>query len=320
MNNPTVMKKTVTTVLIAFVIAFGALVVPTSVHAVGVNMRTFNILLPNGVKLNVIDNGNHVAQFVVHHDSVEFTMPDLSSVTLQSADGYFLKNDLDAFVACRQDYSETTLTVHRPGEVRIVTVTPTNPRCSLQAGGVANWILGNAGFGGGGGAVGGGNSTPDSGSGGVSGASISLGVSVPTPSGALALVVPPATTTHATTTLPIYVRVSPKFRRQLALGAMGEDVKRLQTILNADPDTRIATTGPGSIGHETSQFLYRTYLELARYQQKWGLATLGVLDATTRTHIPTIFVQATSSIVRVPPRSYGPTVPIINPIILRIWR
>jgi peptidoglycan hydrolase-like protein with peptidoglycan-binding domain len=42
--------------------------------------------------------------------------------------------------------------------------------------------------------------------------------------------------------------------RTLRQGSIGNDVKELQILLNKDPETRIAVSGAGSIGHETNSF------------------------------------------------------------------
>lgn len=55
------------------------------------------------------------------------------------------------------------------------------------------------------------------------------------------------------------------FARSLKVGSVGEDVKELQKILNAEGFT-IAVSGPGSIGKESTYFGPATQAALAKYQ------------------------------------------------------
>lgn len=63
--------------------------------------------------------------------------------------------------------------------------------------------------------------------------------------------------------------------RNLALGATGEDVRTLQIILNADPDTQIAVSGAGSPGSETVRLGPLTVQAVQKFQMKYGIATKG---------------------------------------------
>lgn len=57
------------------------------------------------------------------------------------------------------------------------------------------------------------------------------------------------------------------FTRNLRQGDTGEDVLRLQVMLNANPITRIANAGPGSPGQETTYFGALTADAVARFQE-----------------------------------------------------
>ena len=93
----------------------------------------------------------------------------------------------------------------------------------------------------------------------------------------------------------VAVSVSPVFTRGLDVGSQGEDVKRLQQVLNSDLDTRIANTGTGSPGNETTTFGALTRAAVARFQMKHGLVTsptdtgYGFVGPKTRTKLQEVF-------------------------------
>lgn len=75
--------------------------------------------------------------------------------------------------------------------------------------------------------------------------------------------------------------------RALKLGSVGEDVRTLQMILNADIATRIAASGPGSAGKETTRFGALTRLAVQKFQQTYGIAgkghpAFGIVGPATR--------------------------------------
>ena len=73
------------------------------------------------------------------------------------------------------------------------------------------------------------------------------------------------------------------FNRSLSLGDYGEDVLELQKVLNKDPDTRIAISGPGSLGQETQYFGSLTRGAVIKYQNKYSdevLAPVGLTYGT----------------------------------------
>lgn len=65
------------------------------------------------------------------------------------------------------------------------------------------------------------------------------------------------------------------FTRALSLGSVGADVKTLQLILNSDAATRIAASGPGAPGQETTRFGTLTVRALQKFQEKHGISAAG---------------------------------------------
>jgi parallel beta-helix repeat protein len=78
-----------------------------------------------------------------------------------------------------------------------------------------------------------------------------------------------------------------RFERDLSVKGRGgyynhPDVRYLQIILNADPDTRIATSGEGSLGNETTYFGDLTENAVKKFQKKYGLPETGYVGELTR--------------------------------------
>ena len=72
--------------------------------------------------------------------------------------------------------------------------------------------------------------------------------------------------------------------RSLNMGATGADVMTLQKFLNADAETRVAVSGAGSAGNETSYYGPATGAAVAKFQTKYRsdiLTPLGLVNATT---------------------------------------
>src|SRR3989344_1931001 len=82
------------------------------------------------------------------------------------------------------------------------------------------------------------------------------------------------------TPAPVAAAVSPVFNGTLSKGTENADVKRLQTLLNSDPDTRVSSSGIGSSGNETNFFGAATENAVKKFQAKYGIVSSGT-PATT---------------------------------------
>ncbi len=70
------------------------------------------------------------------------------------------------------------------------------------------------------------------------------------------------------------------FTKNLAPGVTSSDVKRLQQLLNSDPETQIAGSGVGSPGHESNYYGALTVLAVQKFQVKHGLISEGTPSTT----------------------------------------
>jgi hypothetical protein len=90
------------------------------------------------------------------------------------------------------------------------------------------------------------------------------------------------------------------FRKDLQEGTKSEDVKYLQVILNADPETKVAESGAGSPGKEITSFGPATRRALMNFQRKYAdeilepaglILSTGIVDIYTRDKLNTILEE-----------------------------
>lgn len=96
----------------------------------------------------------------------------------------------------------------------------------------------------------------------------------------------------------------PLFTINLSLGSSGAQVIVLQQLLNRDPDTRVASVGPGSPGYETAYFGSLTQAAVIRFQNKYASEVLvpvglsqssGYVGLYTRTKLNALSALATNT-------------------------
>jgi|SRR5665213_397744 len=105
---------------------------------------------------------------------------------------------------------------------------------------------------------------------------------------------PSASTSPSPTQNTTPVSSSASLTRNLDVGFTGADVKTLQQILNSDPATQIAASGPGAPGNETTMFGSLTKLAVEKFQLKYGITTAsnaayGYVGPATRAKLNAIF-------------------------------
>ena len=91
-----------------------------------------------------------------------------------------------------------------------------------------------------------------------------------------------ATTTASTSTTPTAPGASHvSITHNHHLGDHSDDIRTLQKFLNTH-GFRVASTGPGSPGNETTKFGALTYQALVKFQKAHGLPATGFLGPLTR--------------------------------------
>jgi len=95
----------------------------------------------------------------------------------------------------------------------------------------------------------------------------------------------------------ITTNVSSVFTKGLSRGESNSDIKRLQQLLNSDPDTVVASTGVGSVGNETNYFGSLTEKAVQKFQMKYSVVSspsdlgYGYVGPKTRAKLFEVFGQ-----------------------------
>jgi len=260
----------------------------------------------SGTSVTVRASGQHtVDSITVDSGSFDVVLSN-SALIVTSPDRYTINTSPSTYSKFECGSSESTLTLERSvsESTATVTVTPTTTVCS-----------------GGGGGSGGGGSSGGGGGGSAADAFTSTAVVAVTP--AAVVVAPVATGASSNAELSSLINlfialgiipeskadaaraalssqgvssaaVSATFSRGIGNGAKGEDVKRLQVLLNSDTDTKVSASGAGSPGSETETFGPATESAVKKFQEKYGIAGpgsegFGFVGPKTRAKLEEVF-------------------------------
>ena len=224
-----------------------------------VTLTTDVIITVGGINLTVSGTSAVVQSITVDTSSFSVVLPTGSSIKVSSAGGYALSTDAGGSTytsaeTCSGGTSSVTLTSTASATV---TVAPLSSACDAAP---TTTSTGS----------GSGNGAPVGSGGGGGGGGYNPAPATPAVPG-----VSPAIPSANAQPSSIALSVSPVFNRALSPGAKHADVKRLQQILNSDPDTKVASSGAGSPGKETTLFGPATKKAIQKFQIKYGIAKLG---------------------------------------------
>ncbi len=258
------MKKQLLTIAMSL-----ALPLASFAGATDVTLTTATTLTVGSYSLTVSGTSAVVQSVTVGASSFSVVLLPGSVIAVSSATGQVLSNDASASNItgnqCSGGVSTLTLS-SASGSAVTVTVTPSSSTCTGTATNSASAAAGNGAPGGGGGGGGGGYNfiTPPN-------------TVQPVPTVQTTIVIAPAVTavpavqaTVASVTFPSY-----SFKKPLSTGVTSTDVKKLQEMLNADPETKVSSSGAGSPGKESSYFGSATKKAVQKFQVKHKIAKPG---------------------------------------------
>ena len=280
--------------LAAFGIAFAA--------ANDVTLTTDTVVSAGGVSVNVSGSSAVVETLVANADNFSVTLLATSSISMTSGSRRTLGTSVSTsnYVSqtCGPDTSSLDITFDPAwGTSKTITVTPSASACSTAAASTGGSSGGGGGGGGGGGSSGSSATTATTATtatvyepvlGAAAGLTVAQAQSIldllaafdAEKSGidSVRAVLSGKATTGTSTATP--GAMSAVFAKALSKGMSNSDVKRLQQLLNSDPDTRVAPSGVGSAGNETNLFGALTEKAVQKFQVKYGIVSSGTPGTT----------------------------------------
>lgn len=273
-------------------LAISLLLLPVFVFAAfdDTTLTTDVIVTTAGIDLNVSGSSAVVETITVDSDHFFFTLRSGSSIQVTSSDKRVLATNAPVqYITTNECGSSSSILKFTSADnsESIITVTPKTSTCGNNATSATVPSSSSSSSGGGGGIAPASliNPTPPS--------TVAQNINIPVTKIAVA---PVSVTPAPTVSVPSVSApaVSAIFKKILSPGKSTPDVKRLQQLLNADPDTRITTSGVGSPGKETTYFGTLTVKAVKKFQVKYGIAKpgdggYGLFGPKTRAKIQEIF-------------------------------
>lgn len=290
-----------------------------------VTLTTDTVISVNSLSLTVSGSSASIESIVVNSTNFDVTLQSGSNFKVVSANKATLSTSATAVVLTSSTCtaSESTLTLSGGNQVT-VTITPSATECDVG-------ISAAGGSGGGGGGGGGGSVTTTSSQtqttlaentttktittvseftqsssassltqgqiNSIIGLLKAFGAEQSIIDNVLASLTGGGSSTVTTTQTSGATGVSAVFTKGFAKGASHPDIKRLQQLLNSDPDTMIAKSGVGSPGNETDYFGSLTEKAVQKFQMKHGVVSsssdpgYGYLGPKTRAKLNQVFGQ-----------------------------
>lgn len=295
------------TVAVALCVAFPALAAYNDV-----TLTTDVTLSVGGVSLGVYGSSATIETITVNANNFTATLPANSSLTVQSTalNVLTVTSDTTAGISSVCTASTSTVTVAATETVNI-TVRPETSICgstssSSSGSSGSNGPIASSGGGGGGGAI-----LPTYGTPAATAPATSASSASGLSSAQIESILGLLRSFNADQSVIDNVSASlrgggtvpsssggkfPALTLPLKKGSTGTQVKTLQQMLNQDSGTRVAATGLGSPGNETTLFGAATLAAVEKFQMKWGIAKkgdagYGSVGPTTRTKLNALYAQ-----------------------------